>query len=292
MTDTISRGRRDDNGPWSAPPSPSSPPGPDTSWDSTAQRRRWGLARHSLALAGRSLTKMRRNPGILLDALFMPVVFLLLFVYLFGGAMAGSTREYLQYVFPGVLVMAMIMVGMLATGVNLNLDIKKGVFDRFRSLPIGRSAPLVGLVLGDTIRYVVALGTLFGLGYAMGFRVETSAVAALAAAALVIVFSFALSWVSVLIGVLFREPVIVQTVGFLGIFPLAFGTNMVAPTETLPGWLRAWVDLNPVTHAVEACRGLLDGGPVSEAVTSTALWSAGFLVVFAPLAIYTYRRRS
>lgn len=137
----------------------------------TGAARPYGLARHSLALAGRSLTKTRRNPGILLDALFLPVVFLLLFVYLFGGAVAGSTRDYLQYIFPGVLMMAMIMTGMLATGVNLNYDIKKGVFDRFRSLPIGRSAPLVGLVVGDLIRYAVALATLFGLGYLLGFRI-------------------------------------------------------------------------------------------------------------------------
>lgn len=258
----------------------------------TPPPRPFGLVRHSLALAGRSLTKTRRNPGILLDALFLPVVFLLLFVYLFGGAVAGSTREYLQYVFPGVLVMAMIMTGMLATGVNLNLDIKKGVFDRFRSLPIGRSAPLLGMVTGDLIRYAVTLLTLFGLGYLLGFRVGTGPAAALAAAALTVTFSFALSWISVLIGVLLREPVIVQSVGFLGIFPLAFGTDMVAPTETMPGWLQVWIDLNPVSHALDAARGLLLGGPAAEPATATLLWSAGLLAVFLPLAVAAYRRRT
>jgi oleandomycin transport system permease protein len=243
-------------------------------------------------LAGRSLRKTRRNPGILFDALFLPIVFLILFVYLFGGAVAGSTREYLQYVFPGILVMTAIMAGLLATGVNLNVDVNKGLFDRFRSLPIGRSAPLIGSVLGDVIRYVVALATLFGLAYALGFRVQTDLQSALAASALAVTLGFCLSWINVLIGVLIRETAVVQSVGFLGIFPLAFGTDMVAPTETLPGWLQAWVKVNPVTHAVEAARGLLLGGPVADPVTKTLLWSAAFLVVFAPLAVRAYRHRS
>ncbi|TDB92797.1 ABC transporter permease [Actinomadura sp. 7K534] len=270
----------------------------------TEERREWGtvegrrperghrLARHSLLLAGRSLTKTRRNPGLLSDALFMPILFLLLFVYLFGGAVAGSTREYLQYVFPGVLVMTLLLVGMLSTGLSINTDIKKGVFDRFRSLPIGRSAPLTGIVLGDLIRYAVAACVLFATGYLMGFRVETDAASAVAAVALSTALGFALGWVNVLIGVLIKEEVIVQTVAFLGIFPLAFGTDMVVPAETLPGWLRAWVEVNPVSYAVDASRGLLVGGPVAGPATATLLWSAGFFAVFCPLAVYAYRRRA
>jgi oleandomycin transport system permease protein len=256
------------------------------------QNRPWRLARHSLVLAGRSLTKTRRSPGILLDALFLPVLFLLMFVYLFGGAVAGSTRDYLQYLFPGILVMAIILTGMLSTGISINVDIKKGVFDRFRSLPIGRSAPLIGSVLGDLIRYLVSLVALFGLGYLMGFRIQTGPLAAAAAALLAVALGFCLSWITVLVGVLVKEAVVVQTVGFLGIFPLAFGTDMVAPTETLPGWLQAWVNVNPVTQAMEAVRGLLLGGPVAGAATATLLWSAGILAVFGPLAIHVYRRRA
>ncbi len=254
--------------------------------------RPWGLARHSFALAGRSLTKARRNPGMLLDALLLPVIFLLLFVYLFGGAVSGSTRDYLQYVFPGVLVMTTILTGLVASGLNINIDIKKGVFDRFRSLPIGRSAPLIGSVLGDAIRYVVTLGALFALGSPLGFRVQTGPLSALAAGALAITFGFCLSWINVLLGVLIKETSVVQSVAFLGIFPLAFGTTMVAPAETLPGWLQVWVEVNPVTHAVDATRGLLLGGPVAGPVVNTLLWSAGFLAVFAPLAVHAYRRRT
>lgn len=251
-----------------------------------------GLARHSLVLARRGLTKTRRNPGVLLDAVLLPVVFLLLFVYLFGGAVAGSPREYLQFVFPGILVMTTLLTGMLATGVTINLDIKKGVFDRFRSLPIGRSAPLIGSVVGDLIRYAVTLAVLFGVASLMGFRVETGLLATAAAAALAVVFSFAVSWATVLIGVLVREPIVVQSVGFLAIFPLAFGTTMVAPAETMPGWLQAWVGVNPVSHAVDATRGLLLGGPVAGPATNTLLWSAALLAVFAPLAVAVYRRRA
>ncbi|MDL4817165.1 ABC transporter permease [Actinomadura opuntiae] len=255
-------------------------------------RRPYGLVRHSLLLAGRSLTKNRRNPGLLSDALFVPIVFLLLFVYLFGGAVSGSTHRYLQYIFPGVLVMTTILVGMLATGLSINTDIKKGVFDRFRSLPIGRAAPLAGSVLGDLIRYAVAVVVLFATGYLLGFRVETGPLRALGAAALAVTLGFCMSWITVLIGVLIREEVIVQSVAFLGIFPLAFGTSMVVPTRTLPGWLRAWVKVNPVSHAVDACRGLLVGGPVAHQAMLTLVWSAAFLVVFAPLAVAAYRRHS
>ncbi len=250
------------------------------------------LARHSLLLARRGLTKTRRNPGLLLDALFLPVVFLLLFVYLFGGAVTGSVHTYLQYVFPGVLVMTTLMTGLLASGVSLNIDVKTRVFDRFRSLPIGRSAPLIGSVTGDAVRYLVAVTALFGLGFLLGFRVHTGPLAALAACGLAITLGFSLSWVTVLVGLLVREPVVVQTIGFLGIFPLAFGTDMVAPTSTLPGWLQAWVKVNPVSDAIEACRGLLVGGPVASAAARTLVWSAGILAVFVPLAVATYRRRT
>jgi len=254
--------------------------------------RPYGLVRHSLALARRSLIKVRHSPGIIGDAVLMPVIFLVLFVYLFGGAVSGSSRQYLQYIFPGILVMSTMLAGMLATGVNLNLDIKRGVFDRFRSLPIGRSAPLIGSVAGDTVRYILALVVLFAVGYLLGFRIQTSPLAALAACALAVAFSFGLSWAFVLVGVLIRETVIVQSVAFPGIFPLAFGTSMVAPTQTLPGWLQAWVNLNPVTHAMQASRGLLLGGPVADPAIRTLLWSAAFLAVFAPLAVGAYRRRT
>lgn len=257
----------------------------------TTEPRRWSLLRQSLALAGRSLTKTLRNPGELLDAVILPVVFLLMFVYLFGGAVSGSTQEYLQYVFPGVLVLTTILTGQLSTGLSLVIDMKKGVFDRFRSMPIGRSAPLLGSVLGDAVRYPLAVGVLFGLGYLLGFRAETDPASALGAVALAIGFGFALSWLTVLVAVLVRDEKMVSTVAFLLPFPLVFGTSMAAPAETMPGWLQAWAEVNPVSHAIDASRGLLLGGPVAEPVTMTLLWGGVALVVLAPLAAWAYRRR-
>ncbi|WP_194916715.1 ABC transporter permease [Catenulispora rubra] len=256
------------------------------------RRRRFGLLRHSLLLAGRSLTKTRRNPGVLGDAVLLPVIFLLLFVYLFGGAVAGSTHAYLQYIFPGMLVMTTILSGMMATGVNLNIDIKKGVFDRFRSLPIGRSAPLLGSILGDAIRYLLSIAALFAIGFVLGFRPHRGIVDAVAACLLTVLFGFCLSWAFVLAGVLIKETSAVQSVVVLTMFPLAFGTNMVAPAKTMPGWLQAFVNGNPVTQVVDAARGLLVGGPVAHAVVSSLAWSAALVAVFAPVSVLVYRRRT
>lgn len=254
-------------------------------------RRPFGLARHSLALARRSLIKTIRTPEQLLDVTLQPVIFVTIFVYLLGGAVSGSPRAYLQALLPAIMVQTVLFASM-ATGVGLNTDIKKGVFDRFRSLPIGRSAPLIGSVLGDVIRFVVSITVLLSFGYALGFRVRTGFVPALAACLLVIAFAFAVSWVFVLAGVVLREAGAVQGVAFLTMFPLTFGTNMMVPTNTMPGWLQAWVKVNPVTDVMEAARGLMTGGPVAGAAVRSLLWAAAILAVFAPLAVRAYRRRA
>ncbi|MEU8343945.1 ABC transporter permease [Spirillospora sp. NPDC048832] len=254
--------------------------------------RRYAVLRHSLALARRNLIKIKRNPISISDAVIAPVTFLLIFVYMFGGAVSGSTHAYLQRTLPAILVLSAIMAGMIATGVNLSLDIKKGIFDRFRSLPISRSAPLIGSVLADVVRYLVSIVTLLAFGYLIGFRIETDPLRALGAALLTIVFGMSLSWLWILLGMVIKETASVQTIVALSIFPLAFGTDMVAPTETLPGWLQAWAKVNPVGHTMEACRGLLIGGDVAEPLTKSLLWSAGLVVVFAPLAVLAYRRRT
>lgn len=255
-------------------------------------RRRWALLWHSFALAKRNLAKIKRNPVSISDAVIAPVTFLVIFVYMFGGAVSGSTHAYLQRTLPAVLVLSAITAGMIATGVNLSIDIKKGIFDRFRSMPISRSAPLIGSVLADVIRYLVAIVALLAFGYAIGFRVLTSPLAALAAALLTILFGMSLSWIWILLGMLIKETASVQTIVALSIFPLAFGTDMVAPAKTLPGWLQAWANVNPVGHTMAACRGLLIGGPVMAPVIASLLWSAGLIVVFAPLAVLVYRRRT
>jgi oleandomycin transport system permease protein len=252
--------------------------------------RPFGFVRHSLALARRSLIKTLRTPEQLLDVTLQPVIFVLVYVYLLGGAISGSTHDYLQLLLPAIMVQT-VMFGGMATGVNLNTDIGKGVFDRFRSLPIARSAPLVGSVLGDLIRYVVAIVSLLGFGYAIGFRIQTDPLSALAACLLTILFAFSVSWAFVFVGMLMRQPGGVQGVAFLVLFPLTFGTSMVAPKESMPGWLQAWVNVNPVSHVMDAARGLMLGGPVAGPVGWTLLWSAAFIAVFAPLAVRAYRIR-
>jgi oleandomycin transport system permease protein len=249
------------------------------------------LARHSVALARRSLIKTIRTPEQLLDVTLQPVIFVMLFVYLLGGAISGSRHEYLQFLLPAIMVQT-VSFAALATGVSLNTDIKKGVFDRFRSLPIGRSAPLIGSVLGDMIRFVVSIVVLLSFGYAIGFRIGTNPLATLAACLLTITFAFAITWVFVLIGLVMREPGAVQGTAFIVMFPLTFGTNMMAPTATRPGWLQAWVRNNPVTEVMEAARGLMVGGPVATAAVHTLLWSAGIVAVFAPLAVRAYTKRA
>ncbi|WBB58249.1 ABC transporter permease [Streptomyces sp. WMMC500] len=253
--------------------------------------RPFALVRHSLALAGRSLTKTVRTPEQLIDVTLQPILFVVMFLYLLGGAVAGSTQEYLQTLLPALIVMSTVFAS-IQTGINLNDDIKKGIFDRFRSMPIARSAPLIGSVLGDLIRFVVLITVQLGFGYAVGFRIETDPLSALAACLLVILFAFCLTWVFVLIGMLAREPGAVQGIGFMAMFPLTFGTNVLVPTDTLPGWLQAWVDANPVTAVMETARGLMVGGAVAGPVLETVLWSAGVLAVFFPLAVAAYRRRA
>ena len=253
--------------------------------------RSWRTIRHSLALAERTLLKMRRTPEQFFDVTIQPIIFLVLFVYLFGGAVAGSNHDYLQYVLPAIMAQTGLFSAMVI-GTNLNTDIKKGVFDRFRSLPISRSAPLVGAVLGDLVRYLISVVVLLVVGSLLGFRIGTNPLLVLAAAVILVLFCQSMSWLSVLLGVTFREPGPVQAVGFLLMFPLTFGSSMFVPVQTLPGWLQAWVHVNPVTHFVDTLRGLLTTGPIVWPLVQTAIWGVVFVAVFAPLAVRGYRKRT
>jgi oleandomycin transport system permease protein len=248
--------------------------------------------RHALVLAKRSLIKTWRTPEALIDVTLQPVIFLLMFTYIFGGAIAGgSQQDYLQFLLPGLLGQSIAMAG-VALGQNLNADIEKGVFDRFRSLPIGRSAPLVGGVLADVARYLTLCVVTLTAGFAMGFRIETGPVETLAAVLLSLGFALSFCWISVFVGMTVRTPGAVQGVMFLLVLPLSFASNTFVPTETMPGWLQAFVKVNPLSHLVETVRGLMLGGPVLQPLLWTLAWMAGLLVVFVPLAMRAYRRRS
>jgi oleandomycin transport system permease protein len=247
--------------------------------------------RQSLSLAWRTLLRIRRTPEQLLDVTLQPPIFIVLFVYVFGGAISGTQHEYLQYVLPSLMVQTVIF-GTIAIGSNLNDDIKNGVFDRFRSLPISRSAPLVGAVFGDVIRYSIAIIVTLAFGMALGFRVGTDPLQAFAACLLTLGFALCLCWVSIFIGMLVRESGAVQGLGFLILFPLTFGSTTFVKADTMPGWLQAWVRVNPITHLNEAVRSLMVGGPVAGPVAWSVGWAALILVIFAPLAVRAYRRKA
>jgi oleandomycin transport system permease protein len=255
--------------------------------------RRYALLRHSLALAHRSLIKTMRTPEALIDVTLQPVIFLALFTYVFGGAIAGAGQQhaYLQYLLPGILAQTIAM-GATAIGVNLNTDISKGVFDRFRSLPIPRSAPLIGAVAADVARYVIVAVVTLAMGMAMGFRIHTNPLAALAGCLVAVAFALSLSWVSVFIGMLVRTPGAVQGLMVLIVLPLSFGSNTFVRSATLPGWMQGFVKVNPITQLATTARGLFIGGPVADPLLWTCVWMVGLVAVFMPLAMRAYRRRA
>jgi oleandomycin transport system permease protein len=248
------------------------------------------LVRHSLSLAKRSLIKTWRTPEALIDVTLQPAIFLVIFVYIFGGAVAGSTQQYLQFLLPGILAQT-IAQGAIAIGVNLNTDLGKGIFDRFKSLPIPRAAPLVGAVLGDVVRYVIVIVSTFVVGYLMGFRILTDPLSAVAGCLLAIVFALSLSWVSVFVGMKVRTSGAVQGIMFLIIMPLSFASNVFVPAATLPSWMQTFVQWNPLTHLVAAMRGFFLGAPMGNSVYYTLAWCVGLVAVFMPLALRAYRRK-
>jgi ABC-2 type transport system permease protein len=244
----------------------------------------------ALTFGWRGMLKVKHVPEQLLDATLTPVLFLLMFTYMFGGALAGSTSEYLQFVLPGVLVISVLFTTVYS-GVALNTDVTKGVVDRFRSLPIARPAPLFGAVLGDSVRYGVAATVIVVLGVILGYRPDAGVGGVLMAMLLVVVFAFGLSWIFTTIGLVMRSPNAVLNAGFMGIFPLTFLSNVFVDPETLPSWLEAWVDVNPVSILVTASRGLMEGNAQAEDILITLGVAAVITAVFAPLTTRLYRHR-
>jgi oleandomycin transport system permease protein len=248
--------------------------------------------RNTLTLTWRSLLKIKTDSEALIGLSLQPIMFLVLFVYVFGGAIAhGSTHAYLQYVLPGILVQT-VLFATLGTGLMLNQDIKAGVFDRFRSLPIARWAPLAGAILGDIARYAISVVVTLGFGMILGFRVLTNPLSALAACALILAFALSMCWVSALIGLLAKTPMGVQIFGFTAMFPIVFASGLLVPVGTMPGWLQAFAKVNPMTLLAGAARGLMVGGPVGGPTIKAMLWALGILIVFAPIAVRVYRRKT
>jgi ABC-2 type transport system permease protein len=244
----------------------------------------------SLTFGWRALLKIKHVPEQLVDVTLFPIMFTLMFTYLFGGALAGSTQEYLQFLLPGILVQSHVMITS-NTGITLNTDIQKGVFDRFRSLPVWRPSPLVGALLGDLGRYSIGSVVVITLGLVLGFRPEGGAVGVLLSVALLLVFSFCLSWLWTMLSLIVRTPNSVAGVSILVLFPLTFGSNIFVDPKTMPGWLQAVVEVNPITHLATAVRGLMNGSVPAGEIGWVLVSSVLLVAVFGPITMVLYRNK-
>jgi ABC-2 type transport system permease protein len=243
----------------------------------------------SLAFGWRAVLKIRHVPIQLFDVSAFPIMFVLLYTYLFGGALAGSPRAYLQRLLPGILVMTVSWITMY-TGQALNTDISKGIFDRFRSLPIWRPAVLVGMLLADAARYTMASVVIIVVGVALGFRPHGGPLGVLGAVALLLVFAFSLSWVWTALALKLPTPDSVTQISMTVLFPLTFASNVFVDPHTMPGWVQAFVKVNPISHLATASRGLMHGTDASTSILWVLAWSVALVVVFGPLTMRLYNK--
>ncbi|MFJ2850162.1 ABC transporter permease [Streptomyces rubiginosohelvolus] len=244
----------------------------------------------SMAFGWRAMLKIKHVPEQLFDVTAFPIMLVLMYTYLFGGALAGSTEEYIQFLLPGIMVMSVVMITMYS-GIAVNTDIAKGVFDRFRTLPIWRPSPMVGYLLGDVLRYLLAAVVMLGVGMIIGFRPEGGVLGVLAGIALLIVFSFAFSWIWTMFGLLLRSEKSVMGVSMMVIFPLTFLSNVFVDPKTMPGWLQAFVNNSPVTHLATAVRELIAGNWPTADIIWTLGWSGVLMAVFGAVTMRLYNRK-
>ncbi|MEH7073888.1 ABC transporter permease [Neobacillus drentensis] len=247
--------------------------------------------RNSLTMAYRGLLKIRRTPEQLFDVTLQPIIFTLMFTYIFGGAISGNVKSYLPVIIPGILVQTVISTS-IVTGVQLREDMDKGVFDRFKSLPIARIAPLAGALLADTIRYAIATVLTFVMGYIMGYRPDGGLGYVAFAGLLVIACSWAISWIFAFFGVIARTASSVQGISMLVLFPLTFLSNAFVPVETMPNWLQWFVKFNPVSHLVTAVRELTNSGKIGMDFAISLIGAAVIVLIFAPITVRAYMRRA
>ncbi|WP_066042539.1 ABC transporter permease [Herbiconiux solani] len=246
---------------------------------------------NSLSMAWRGLLKVRRTPEQLIDVTVQPIIFTLMFTYIFGGAIAGSVANYLPLLIPGILVQTVVTTSVV-TGVQLREDMDKGVFDRFKSLPIARIAPLAGALLADTVRYAIATTLTFVMGFVLGYRPEGGIGFVILAGLLVIVSSWAISWIFAFFGVIARSAASVQGISFLVLFPLTFLSNAFVPVDTLPVFLQWFVNINPVSHLVTAVRDLANSGTWTGDAWISLLGAAVIVAIFAPLTVRAYMKKA
>ncbi|MGW7288650.1 ABC transporter permease [Streptomyces sp. NPDC054847] len=244
----------------------------------------------SLTFGWRAMLKIKHVPEQLFDVTAFPIMMVLMYTYLFGGAIAGSVDAYIQFLLPGILTMSVVMITMY-TGVAVNNDISKGVFDRFRTLPIWRPAPMVGYLLGDVVRYLIASVVMLAVGLIIGYRPDGGPVGIVLGIAVLMVFSFAFSWIWTMFGLLLRTEKSVMGVSMMVIFPMTFLSNVFVDPRTMPGWLQAFVNNSPVTHVSTAVRELMAGNWPAADIAWSLGWSAVLVVVFGTVTMRLYNRK-
>jgi ABC-2 type transport system permease protein len=245
---------------------------------------------HALVFGWRAALKFKHVPEQLFDLVMTPIMFTLLFTFVFGGALAGTPGDYLQFFLPGILVQTVVF-NAVYSGMGLSTDLGKGLFDRFRSLPIWSLAPFAGLMVGDVLRHVIAGAIILGIGLALGYRPEAGVLGVLASFALLVSIGFGVGWIFIVLGLLIRTPMTVMTLGFTGLFPLVFASNIMVDPQTMPGWLRAFVEVNPVSLMATAMRGLMAGQVTAVQLGQALLAPVVLTVALAPVTLWLYRRR-
>jgi ABC-2 type transport system permease protein len=245
---------------------------------------------NALVFGWRAVLKFRHVPEQLFDLVMTPIMFTLLFTFVFGGALAGSPAEYLQFFLPGILVQT-VCFNAVYSGMGLSTDLGKGLFDRFRSLPIWSLAPFAGLVVGDILRHLIAGGIILTIGLILGYRPEAGVLGVVAAFALLVAIGFGMGWIFIVLGLLIRTPTTVMTLGFTFLFPLVFASNIMVDPATVPGWLRAVVEVNPVTLMTTAMRDLMGGGATLSQVALALAAPVVLTLVLAPVTLLLYRRQ-
>ncbi len=279
-------------------PAPAGSASPAPSHAAVADEGRIGLRanlRHIGALARRNLLQIKKDPESMFDVLLMPIIFILLFVYVFGGSvgasLGGNRQEYVNYLVPGLMAMMGLNIAM-AVGTGVNDDFRKGVMDRFRTMPIARSSVLIAKIVVELGRLMVAMLILLAMGFAVGMELNGSVFGLLAAVALSAVFGAAIMWIFILLGLSMKTAQAVQGTAMLVLMPLQFGSSIFVPTQTMPGWLQAFTDYNPLSNLADAARALMQGDPVGNSVWWTLAWAAGITVVMAPLAVAKFRKKA
>ena len=242
----------------------------------------------AVVIARRNLIGIARTPQLLVFATIQPILFVLLFRYVFGGAINVPGVSYVDYLIPGIIVQTVVF-GATSTAVGLSEDMSKGIIDRFRSLPMSRSAVLGGRTIADLARNVFVVMLMIAVGTAVGFRFHNGFLPAVAAVFVALLLGYCLSWVFAFIGLTVADPESAQLAGFLPIFPLVFASSVFTSTQSMPGWLQAFAKVQPITRAADTVRALTQGGPVAANLIWTLLWSFTILAVFAPLAVRRYR---